>query len=175
VENLLGMDGGGFSVLMHNFNGERFGLICSALRLARLCFEHSVRYAHQRTTFGKPLWSSQVIRSKVADMVRRLESGQSWLESLAFAMQSGVSGAAVAGQLALLKVHATQTYEYCAREASQIFGGASYLRSGPGEVVERLYREVRVMAIGGGSEEIMDDLAMRRMRTFQDKKQRSKL
>ncbi len=162
-------------MLMHNFNGERFGLICGALRLGRLCFEHSVRYAHQRTTFGKPLWSSQVIRSKVADMVRRLESGQSWLESLAFAMKSGVSGGAVAGQLALLKVHATQTYEYCAREASQIFGGASYLRSGPGEVVERLYREVRVMAIGGGSEEIMDDLAMRRMRTFQDKKQRSKL
>ena len=74
-----------------------------------------------------------------------------------------------------LEVHATQTFEYCAREASQIFGGASYLRSGPGEVVERLYREVRVMAIGGGSEEIMDDLAMRRMRTFKDAKQRAKL
>jgi alkylation response protein AidB-like acyl-CoA dehydrogenase len=64
----------------------------------------------------------------------------------------------------MLKVAATQTYEYCAREASQIFGGNSYLRSGPGELVERLYREVRVNAIGGGSEEIMDDLAMRRIR-----------
>ena len=106
----------------------------------------------------------QVIRSKAAEMVRRLESGQAWLEGLAFAAKSGASGAAIAGQIALLKVHATQTYEYCAREASQIFGGASYLRSGPGAVVERLYREVRVMAIGGGSEEIMNDLAMRRLR-----------
>ncbi len=164
MENLLGADGAGFVVLMNNFNGERFGLITSSLRLGRLCYEHAIRYAHQRTTFGKPLWSSQVIRSKAAEMARRLESGQAWLEALAFATKSGVKGAAIAGQLALLKVHATQTYEYCAREASQIFGGASYLRSGPGEVVERLYREVRVMAIGGGSEEIMDDLAMRRLR-----------
>jgi alkylation response protein AidB-like acyl-CoA dehydrogenase len=53
-------------------------------------------------------------------------------------------GASIAGQLALLKVHSTQAFEFCAREASQIFGGASYLRSGPGEVIERLYREVRV-------------------------------
>jgi len=78
-------------------------------------------------------------------------------------MQNGSRGS-VAGQIALLKVQSTQTFEYCAREASQIFGGASFLRSGPGEKVERLYREVRVMAIGGGSEEIMDDLAMRRLK-----------
>lgn len=69
----------------------------------------------------------------------------------------------IAGSIALLKVNATQCFEYCAREASQIFGGASYLRTGVGEMVERLYREVRVMAIGGGSEEIMMDLAMRQM------------
>ena len=97
-------------------------------------------------------------------MVRRIESGFAWLESLAFAMENGVSGSQIAGQMALVKVQSTQTYEYCAREASQILGGASYLRSGPGELVERLYREVRVLAIGGGSEEVMDDLAMRRLR-----------
>ena len=56
---------------------------------------------------------------------------------------------------------ATKTMETCAREASQIYGGASYLMEGKGQTVERLYREVHVMAIGGGSEEIMYDLAMR--------------
>ncbi len=66
VGNLIGSDGAGFSVLMNNFNGERFGMIVSSLRLARLCFEHSVRYAQVRTAFGKPLWSSQVIRAKVS-------------------------------------------------------------------------------------------------------------
>ncbi|MHA7872863.1 MAG: acyl-CoA dehydrogenase family protein, partial [Hyphococcus sp.] len=58
----------------------------------------------------------------------------------------------------LLKVQATRTMERCAREAAQILGGASYMR---GCRIERIYREVRVMAIGGGSEEIMNDLAMR--------------
>jgi alkylation response protein AidB-like acyl-CoA dehydrogenase len=65
------------------------------------------------------------------------------------------------GPTALLKAHATKMFEYCAREASQIFGGSSYQRSGKGERVERLYRDVRVWAIGGGSEEVMLDLGIR--------------
>ena len=63
---------------------------------------------------------------------------------------------------ALLKVQATKTMEFAAREASQILGGSSYTRgSGAGAKTERVYRMVRVMAIGGGSEEVMLDLAMR--------------
>lgn len=65
-------------------------------------------------------------------------------------------GQADGGEIALLKVHATQALEYCAREACQILGGASYVR---GSKVERIYREVRANAIPGGSEEIMLDLA----------------
>ena len=57
-------------------------------------------------------------------------------------------------------MQATTTFEFCAREAAQILGGASYLK---GSVTERLYREVRVQAIGGGSEEIMRDLASRQL------------
>jgi len=59
-----------------------------------------------------------------------------------------------------LKVQATTTFEFCAREAAQILGGASYLK---GSITERLYREVRVQAIGGGSEEIMRDLSSRQL------------
>ena len=62
--------------------------------------------------------------------------------------------------MAWLKVQASKTMEYAAREASQILGGASFTREGAGAVVERIYREVRVMAIGGGSEEVMLNLAM---------------
>ena len=58
------------------------------------------------------------------------------------------------------KVFGSQTYAFCANEAMQIFGGAAYLRGNP---VERMYREVKVNAIGGGSEEIMRDLAVRQM------------
>lgn len=56
-----------------------------------------------------------------------------------------------------LQVHATKTFDLCAREATQIMGGAACIRGGPGSVVERLYREVRINAIGGGSEEILLD------------------
>ena len=68
------------------------------------------------------------------------------------------------GATALLKAQSTKTFEFCAREAAQIFGGASYVRGGQGEKVERLYREVRAYAIPGGSEEIMLDLAVRQVR-----------
>ena len=63
--------------------------------------------------------------------------------------------------ISCLKVQATKTFEFCAREAAQIFGGASYVRGGQGQKVERLYREVRAFAIPGGSEEIMLDLAVK--------------
>ena len=65
------------------------------------------------------------------------------------------------GPIALFKAQTTKVFEYTAREAAQIFGGASYVRGGQGEKVERLYREVRAYAIPGGSEEIMLDLAVR--------------
>ena len=61
----------------------------------------------------------------------------------------------------LTKVQSTKTLEYCAREALQIFGGRGCIRNGRGQRVERIYREVRVFAIGGGSEEILMDFASR--------------
>lgn len=65
---------------------------------------------------------------------------------------------------ALMKVQCTKVFEYCAREAAQVFGGLSYTRGGQGEKVERLAREVRAMAVPGGSEEIMLDLGLRQSR-----------
>ena len=83
----------------------------------------------------------------------------------AYQFANGMPDRKMGGPCALLKVQASKTFEYCAREASQIFGGASYVRGeGQGSTVERLYREVRGTAIPGGSEEIMLDLAMRQAR-----------
>lgn len=78
-------------------------------------------------------------------------------------MQNGVDPQLIGGPIALMKVMCTKSLEFCAREASQILGGSSYIR-GPNSVgskVERIYREVRVGSIGGGSEEVMLDLAAR--------------
>jgi alkylation response protein AidB-like acyl-CoA dehydrogenase len=82
----------------------------------------------------------------------------------AFQMKAGAPQASLGGPCALVKVASTRTLEFCAREASQIFGGASYVREGKGQKVERIYREVRVNAIGGGSEEVLIDLAMKQAR-----------
>jgi len=155
--NLIGGENQGFMGIMLNFNGERLGMAASANAAARVCIEEAVKWAQQRHTFGKRLADHQVIRHKIAEMVRHVNATQAYLEICTWRVQNGETPAA---DLALLKVQATQTMEFCAREAMQILGGAGYMR---GNKVERIYREVRVNAIGGGSEEIMRDLAARQL------------
>lgn len=155
AKNLIGEEGKGFWVIMHNFNSERLALIVSMEAAARCCLEEAVTWAQNRLTFGKRLADHQVIRHKVAMMKQKINATQSYLLHMTEAF---IAGRCNPGDLAMLKVQASETMEFCAREASQILGGASYLR---GSKVERIYREVRVNAIGGGSEEIMRDLAAR--------------
>ena len=167
VENLLGRENKGFQVIMTNFNHERIGIIIQALRFARVCYEDSFRYAARRETFGKPLYEHPVIRMKLAQMARQIEASYCWLENLVFQAQRMDETEAMlklGGAIAGLKAQSTITFEFCAREASQIFGGLSYTRGGRGAKVERLYRDVRAYAIPGGSEEIMLDLSMRQSR-----------
>lgn len=130
-------------------------------RYARVCLEEAVRYARGRKTFGKKLIEHQVIRHKVAEMSRHIESTHALIEQVAYQMKAGVDDKVCSGMIAMMKVAATKTMDLCAREATQIIGGAACVRGGPGEKVERLYREVRQQAIAGGSEEILMDLAMR--------------
>ncbi len=97
-------------------------------------------------------------------MARQVEATQSWLESVTYQMSTMdkfTQFKVLAGPIALLKAQSTQVFEYCAREAAQIFGGLAYTRGGQAEKVERLNREVRAYAIPGGSEEIMLDLGVR--------------
>ena len=157
VANLLGDENDGWATIMGNFNYERLDLVAQSLTFSQVCIDESIAYARERETFGKPLISNQVIRHKIVDMSRKVNSCQAWMELLAWRLNQGDNPA---GEIAQCKVEATTTYEYCAREAVQIFGGAGFLR---GAVVERLYREVRVQAIGGGSEEVLRDLAAKQL------------
>ena len=157
AENLLGEEGQGFKIIMHNFNGERLGMAAGCTAAARVCLEEAIAYAKERNTFGKPLAQHQVIRHKLVDMAQRVAASQAMLEMLAWRLEQGESPVA---EICMLKNQATQTMAFCASEAVQIFGGAGFMR---GIKVERIYREVKVNAIGGGSEEIMKDLASRQM------------
>merc|ERR1719390_469921 len=100
-----------------------------------------------------------------------IEASHHWLEWITFQMNTMNKMEAslkLGGQTALLKVQCTKVFEYCARDSAQIFGGLSYSRGGQGEKVERLSREVRAMAVPGGSEEIMLDLGVRQQRKISD-------
>ncbi|ORY19811.1 putative acyl-CoA dehydrogenase [Clohesyomyces aquaticus] len=164
VENLIGKENQGFKVIMTNFNHERIGIIIQCVRFSRVCYEESMKYAHKRKTFGKKLIDHPVIRLKLAHMARQIEASYNWLENLIYQCQKMGEMEAMlklGGAIAGLKAQSTTTFEFCAREASQIFGGLSYSRGGQGAKVERLYRDVRAYAIPGGSEEIMLDLSIR--------------
>jgi len=157
VENLLGQENQGFKVIMNNFNSERMAMSAGMNGAAKVCFEDAVEWAKERKTFGKRLADHQVIRHKISEMMRKIQATDSYIQIVSRQIQLGNEDAAA---IALLKVQCSQTMEFCAREAMQIMGGISYMR---GCRVERIYREVRVNAIGGGSEEIMRDLAARQI------------
>jgi acyl-CoA dehydrogenase len=155
VANLIGVENQGFLVIMNNFNSERMAMATSMEAFARVCLEEAVEWARQRKTFGKRLADHQVIRHKIAQMKQKINATQAYIR---VCYESIAAGNPNPGDIALLKIQASETMEYCAREAMQILGGIGYMR---GSRVERIYREVRVNAIGGGSEEIMRDLASR--------------
>ncbi|MBK7826457.1 acyl-CoA dehydrogenase family protein [Nannocystis sp.] len=157
ARNLLGQQDHGFLGIMQNFNRERLMLAAMAVAFAQVCYDDALAWARERETFGKPLITRQVIRHKLVDMLTRIEPVRCWLYDLARRVDAGEWPIA---QLCMLKNAATSCVEHCAREGVQILGGAGYMR---GTRVERIFRETKVLAIGGGAEEIMKDLASRQL------------
>jgi acyl-CoA dehydrogenase len=159
---LLGEEGSGFKIIMSNFNGERLGMSAMALGFAQACYDEALDWARQRKTFGSALVEKQVIRHKLVDMQMRIASTQAWLDAVTEMADAGKleSDPHCVAQVCMLKNHATQAMQFCADQAVQILGGMGFMR---GTKSERIYREVKVMMIGGGAEEIMKDLAARQL------------
>ncbi|MGR8921095.1 MAG: acyl-CoA dehydrogenase family protein [Gammaproteobacteria bacterium] len=155
--HLMGEENRGFLATMNNFNYERLFMCAQMLGMARRCFDDSVAYARERETFGKPLIGHQVIRHKLADMSARIDAMEGLINQICWNVNEGEMPVAA---ISKAKFFCSTALEFCSNEAMQIFGGAGYLR---GSFVERIYRETKVMAIGGGSEEVMRDLAVRQM------------
>eukprot|EP00811_Abedinium_folium_P004023 NODE_13703_length_1151_cov_5.326172.p1 GENE.NODE_13703_length_1151_cov_5.326172~~NODE_13703_length_1151_cov_5.326172.p1 ORF type:complete len:264 (+),score=78.60 NODE_13703_length_1151_cov_5.326172:199-990(+) len=160
----IGEEGHAFKILMENFNHERWGAIIIAVRFARILLDESFKHAQRRTTFGKLLVNHPVIRWKLGEMARQIEACHLWLEWTTYQMNTMTlteTNLKLGGHTALLKAHASKVYEFCAREAAQIYGGLGYTRGGLGEKVERLNRDMRAFAVAGGSEEMMIDIGVR--------------
>jgi len=160
ADHLIGDENAGFRMVMENFNGERLLMSAGALAFAQVCFDEALDWARQRQTFGVPLIEHQVTRHKLMDMRMRLASTRAWLHALVTRLEAHDTTPEWVAQLCLLKNHATQTMQWCADAAVQILGGMGYMR---GTKSERIYREVKVMMIGGGAEEIMKELAARQL------------
>ncbi len=166
AQHLIGEEGAGFKIILTNFNGERLAMSALSLGFAEACYDEALDWARQRKTFGNALIDHQVIRHKLMDMKMRIESTRAWLHAVAERADAGERGEPSAkgpdwvAQVCLLKNHATQTMQFCADQAVQILGGMGFMR---GTRSERIYREVKVMMIGGGTEEIMKELASRQL------------
>ena len=153
----MGEEHKGFYAIMNNFNYERYMMGAQMLGMSIRLFDECVAYAQERNTFGQPLIQHQVIRHKLADMSARIDAMDAYLTQVAELMNACEMPVT---EIRRIKFFCSTTLETIASEAMQIFGGAGYLR---GNAVERIYREVKVMAIGGGSQEIMRDLTIRQM------------
>jgi len=164
ADHLIGAENTGFRTIMENFNGERLLMAAGACAFATVCFEEALDWARHRKTFGAALVEHQVVRHRLMDMRMRIASTRAWLAALVAQADARAphepAPADWVAELCLLKNHATQTMQWCADAAVQTLGGMGYMR---GTKSERIYREVKVMMIGGGAQEIMKELAARQL------------
>ncbi|KAJ7066023.1 acyl-CoA dehydrogenase [Mycena amicta] len=179
-ENQIGEDGNVLSVILSNFNRERWNMAAATIASHRIIVEECLKWATQRKVFGKPLSAQAVVRSKLAAMITRVESAQAWIESLSYqacfapsplcstlnisqmdCMSEQEAATILAGPLALLKNHATRGASETAADAVQIFGGRGITRTGMGKHIEHFHRTAVFETILGGAESVMDDLAVR--------------
>lgn len=159
ADHLIGPENTGFRMIMENFNSERLLMSAGACAFAQVCYDEALDWARQRQTFGSKLVEHQVVRHRLMDMRMRIASTRAWLHALVERQEAGdATQPDWVADLCLLKNHATQTMQFCADAAVQILGGMGFMR---GTRSERIYREVKVMMIGGGAEEIMKELAAR--------------
>jgi alkylation response protein AidB-like acyl-CoA dehydrogenase len=128
-----------------------------------VCLQDAYEHARRRETFGKKLIENQIIRAKFSAVGRQLDAAYALMENLVYISQASTRAgqdAYLGGQFANLKILAGQTLEKANREAQQVMGGLGYSKNGRGARVEQISRDVRVMVVGGGSEEILTDLSV---------------
>ena len=157
VGNLIGAENMGFACIMGNFQSERLALALMANMTAQLALEESLKWAREREAFGKPIGKFQVIKHRLAEMATALEVSREFTYRQAAKMAAGHS---VIKEISMAKNFATDTSDRITTEAVQILGGLGYMRE---SLVERLYRDNRILSIGGGTREVMNEIISKQM------------
>ena len=143
---------------MSNFLAERLSLSIMAYMTAQLAYEAALDYTKQRQAFGRNIAGFQVTRHKLVDMATQIDIAREYAYRCAALMQAGKNPIK---QVAMAKNFSVDVCEKVTREAVQLFGGMGYMRE---SVVERLYRDAKILSIGGGTTEIMKELIAKQIR-----------
>jgi len=137
---------------MHNFQKERLYLALMANTTAQLALDESIKYARTREAFGKSLTGFQVTRHKLVDMATLVEVSREFTYRIAARMQAGED---MVKEISMAKIFSAEICDKVCHAAVQIHGGYGCMRE---FLVERLFRDSRILSIGGGTSEIMKEI-----------------
>lgn len=157
ASQLVGEEGAGFSMIMKQFQSERLAMATQAWAMAQRCLDLSLAWVKDRDTFGRPLSSRQVVRHKLAEMARQV-----WVAKTATraAYELWLDTGDAVTEVSMAKNTACAVCDHVVDEAVQLFGGLGYMRESE---VERHYRDSRILRIGGGTDEIMNEVIAKRI------------
>ncbi|NKZ12334.1 acyl-CoA dehydrogenase [Mycolicibacterium septicum DSM 44393] len=154
VANLIGAENSGFLQIAAAFVSERVGLAVQAYASAQRCLDLTVQWCRDRETFGKPLIARQSVQNTLAEMARRIDVARVYTRHVVERQLAGDQG--LITEVCFAKNTAVETGEWVANQAVQLFGGMGYMAESE---VERQYRDMRILGIGGGTTEILTSLA----------------
>jgi acyl-CoA dehydrogenase len=157
VENLIGVENMGFAGIMANFQNERLALALMANMTSQMALEDALAWAKERKAFGKPISKFQVIKHRLAEMATQLEVSREFTYRQAAKMAAGKN---VVKEISMAKNFATDVSDRITYDATQLLGGMGFMRESR---VERLYRDNRILSIGGGTREIMNEIISKQL------------
>ncbi|WP_422750985.1 acyl-CoA dehydrogenase family protein [Micromonospora sp. WMMD1219] len=157
VTNRVGPEDTGFLAIMQQFANERLSLATQAYATAQRCVDLAVQWCRDRRTFGRPLVGRQVVRHKLAEMHSRTDAARAYVHDVA---ERVAAGQPVVTEVAIAKNVAVSACDFVVDAALQLHGGFGYMRDAE---VERHYRDARLLGIGGGTTEIMNEIIAKGM------------
>jgi acyl-CoA dehydrogenase len=157
AENLLGQEGGGFYEVMRVFQRERLVAGLHAVAGCERALQDTIAYVQQRQAFDEPLSRKQVVRHRIADLATLIEAGR-WLTYAACLKFRDREDAVK--EISMVKLFTAEMAQKVAYECVQLHGGYGYMREYP---IERFFRDIRLMTIGGGTSEIMKEIIAKQM------------
>ncbi|MGY2009089.1 acyl-CoA dehydrogenase family protein [Nocardia gipuzkoensis] len=158
VENLVGPENSGFYQIAGAFVSERVGLAVQAYSSAQRCLDLTLEWVRNRETFGRPLISRQAVQNTVTEMARRIDVARVYTRDVVQRSAEGETD--LIAEVCFAKNTAVEAGEWVANQAVQLFGGLGYMRESE---IERQYRDMRILGIGGGTTEILTGLAAKRL------------